>query len=67
MGIAGRMQIALSPHGDQIRSDQTAWVSDKNVCPALPKSPDALAPGTVEVVVVRTQCYRPTILTRSRP
>ena len=59
------MQIALSLHGDQIRSDQTAWVSDKKRMPGLAEEPDALAPVTVEVLVVRTQCYRPTLLTET--
>ena len=39
MGIAGRMQIALSLHGDQIRSDQTALVSDKKRMPGLAEEP----------------------------
>ena len=51
----------------EIRSDQIRRPGylTRNVCPALPKSPDALAPVTVEVVVVRTQCYRPTLLTQT--
>ena len=42
-------RVALPWRSD---SDQITRVSGKNVCPALPKSPDALAPVTVEVVVV---------------
>ena len=40
-------RVALPWRSD---SDQITRVSGKNVCPALPKSPDALAPVTVEVV-----------------
>ena len=55
----------MSLHGDQIRSDQTAWVSDKKRMPGLAEEPDALAPVPVEVVVVRPQGYRPTLLTET--
>ena len=47
------------------RGDQTTRVSDKKRMPGLAEEPDALAPVTVEVLVVRTQCYRPTILTET--
>ncbi len=33
--------------------------------PGLAEEPDALAPVTVEVVVVRPQGYRPTLLTET--
>ena len=43
----------------EIRSDQITRVSDKKRMPGLAEEPDALAPVTVEVVVVRPQLSVP--------
>ena len=50
------MGIDVPPwRSDQIRSDKTTRVSDKKSMPGLAEELDALAPVTVEVLVVRPQ------------